>query len=385
MQTLADLLEEAAEAHGHLCPGQILGVRMAMLGCREVAIDEPKGSKDLIVYVEIDRCATDAIQSVTGCKLGKRTLKYLDYGKMAATFLNQASGRAVRVQARDDAREAVWRYAAPAASNKEAQLQAYMVMSDEELFVATAVQLHVPEEDLPGHPVSRKICERCGEGINDRREVKRTGGTLCRAYAFGSYYQVITSGNSQRRQGGSSVTPPVIAIVGPSGSGKTRVATTLIRMLVDRGYRIAAVKHAAHGHQVDRAGTDSVRLFQAGAGRVVVSSPGQVTAIEQTRGETRLEDIVASLDSSYELVVAEGFKNSAVAKVLVLAPEMPSPSPENVIAVVGDCGGAENVPCYTFQELDGLASQIQEQIMGSQPPLIQGDGVNAGCSQAAVR
>jgi molybdopterin-guanine dinucleotide biosynthesis protein len=110
-----------------------------------------------------------------------------------------------------------------------------------------------------------------------------------------------------------------------------------------------------------------------------------VTAIEQTRGETRLEDIVASLDPSYELVVAEGFKNSAVAKVLVLAPEMPSPSPENVIAVVGDCGGAENVPCYTFQELDGLASQIQEQIMGGQPPLIQGGCVYAGCSQTSVR
>jgi formylmethanofuran dehydrogenase subunit E len=173
---------------------------MAMLGCREVSIDEPKRSKDLIVYVEIDRCATDAIQSVTGCKLGKRTLKYLDYGKMAATFLNLASGRAVRVQARDDAREAVWRYAAPAAGNKEAQLQAYMVMCDEELFVATAVQLQVPEEDLPGHPVSRKVCVGCGEGINDRREVKGTRGTLCRACAFGSYYQVITSGNSQQHK-----------------------------------------------------------------------------------------------------------------------------------------------------------------------------------------
>ncbi len=199
MQTLTDLLEEAAAAHGHLCPGQVLGVRMAMLGCREVAIDEPKGSKALIVYVEIDRCATDAIQSVTGCKLGKRTLKYLDYGKMAATFLNLASGRAVRVQARDDAREAVWRYAAAAASKKEAQLQAYMVMSDEELFVTAAVQLHVPEEDLPGHPVSRKMCQRCGEGINDRREVQRTGGILCRACAFGGYYQVIPAGNEDGR------------------------------------------------------------------------------------------------------------------------------------------------------------------------------------------
>ncbi len=181
------------------------------------------------------------------------------------------------------------------------------------------------------------------------------------------------------------MTTPVIAVVGASGSGKTRVATTLIRTLVDRGYRIAAVKHAAHGHQVDRAGTDSARLYQAGADKVVVSSPGQVTAIEQTRGETSLEDIVTSLDPSYELVVAEGFKNSAVAKVLVLAPGKPSPSLEDVIAVVGHCGDVKDVPCYTFQELDGLASQIQEQIMGSQPPLIPGDCVDAGCRQASVR
>jgi molybdopterin-guanine dinucleotide biosynthesis protein B len=169
----------------------------------------------------------------------------------------------------------------------------------------------------------------------------------------------------------------VIAIVGLSDSGKTRVATALIRVLVDRGYRIAAVKHAAHGHQADREGADSDRLFQAGAGKVIVSSPGQMTAIEQTRGDTRLEDIVASLDPSYELVVAEGFKNSAVAKVLVLGPEMPSPSPDDVIAMVGDCGDVADVPRYTLQELDGLASQIQERIMGGRPPLIQGDCVDA--------
>src|SRR5512141_2841153 len=93
------LLQESVKIHGHLCAGQVLGVRMSMLGLREIGIGEPKGAdrKSLIVFVETDRCATDAVQSVTGCSLGKRSMKFLDYGKMAATFLNLKTGRAIRV------------------------------------------------------------------------------------------------------------------------------------------------------------------------------------------------------------------------------------------------------------------------------------------------
>ncbi len=193
MKSFEELLEESLSLHGHLCPGQVLGVRMAMTGCSHVAVDDPNGTKRLIVYVEIDRCATDAIQSVTGCKLGKRTLKYVDYGKMAATFLNTDTGHAVRVLARDDSRERAWAYASPGASKKEAQLQAYKAMPEEELFVVTPVHLRLPEEDLPGRPVSRVICQGCGEGVNDRREVERDGRTLCKACAFGAYYQAMPS------------------------------------------------------------------------------------------------------------------------------------------------------------------------------------------------
>ena len=111
MRPFEELLEESGKLHGHVCPGQILGVRMAMLGCTLVGVDEPTKSKSLIVYVEIDRCATDAIQAVTGCRLGKRTLKYLDYGKVAATFVNTTTGKAFRVVAREDSRDTVWKYA----------------------------------------------------------------------------------------------------------------------------------------------------------------------------------------------------------------------------------------------------------------------------------
>ena len=189
MKSLKELVQEAAAFHGHLCPGQVLGVRMAVAGCRALGVEDPSRSKDLLVYVEIDRCATDAIQSVTGCKLGKRTLKHVDYGKMAATFLNTRTGQAVRVVARDDARERAWGYAPADAGKKEAQLLAYQLMPDEELFVLTPVGLRVPEEDRPGPPVGRVRCDACGEGINDRREVKQGGRTLCRACAFGAYYE----------------------------------------------------------------------------------------------------------------------------------------------------------------------------------------------------
>lgn len=159
------------------------------------------------------------------------------------------------------------------------------------------------------------------------------------------------------------MTLPVIAIVGVSDSGKTRVATALIQMLVARGYRVAAVKHAPHGHQVDLPSKDSGRLFEAGAGRTVVTSPGQMTTVERTRADTTLEEIVASFDPGYDLVVAEGFKDSTVPKVLILGAKEISSPPQRIIAVVSDDKRVADVPCYGFQELDGLAEQIQGQLL----------------------
>ena len=190
MEELEELVAQSAALHGgHPCPGQVLGVRMAMAGCREVGLDEPKRTKKLIVYVEIDRCATDAIQAVTGCKLGKRTLKHVDYGKMAATFVNTATGQAVRVVARETARDQARRYAPEAPDSCTAQLQAYKVMPEEELLSVTRVSVSIPPEDLPGPPLSRVVCQTCGEGINDGREVLRRGRVLCRACAGKSYYE----------------------------------------------------------------------------------------------------------------------------------------------------------------------------------------------------
>src|ERR1700689_51459 len=122
MESLDDLLQQAEIAHGHLCAGQVLGVRMAMLGCRRLGIAEPRGTdrKRLVTYVEIDRCATDAIGVVTGCRLGKRALKFRDWGKMAATFVDLATGRAVRIAARESSK-ALARNMHPEIENKNQQ------------------------------------------------------------------------------------------------------------------------------------------------------------------------------------------------------------------------------------------------------------------------
>jgi formylmethanofuran dehydrogenase subunit E len=190
MRSFNELLIEAAAMHrGYVCPGQVLGVRMAMLGCQLLGIDEPTQGKRLIVYVEIDRCMADAIAAVTGCRLGKRTLKHMDYGKCACTFIDTLKERAIRILARDDARDHVRRYVLTELSKSETQREAYKVMPDEELFVVQEVLVNIPDHDRPGRPVSRVYCALCGEGVNDHREVQLNGQVLCRACAQGTYYQ----------------------------------------------------------------------------------------------------------------------------------------------------------------------------------------------------
>jgi len=183
------LLAEAVAFHGHLCAGQIIGVRMAMLGLTELGLSDPRGEdrKKLIVYVEIDRCATDAIMTVTGCRVGKRNLKVFDFGKMAATFLNLETGKAVRITSHPDARAlASARY--PGLSDLEAQKLAYREMDDKKLFIVEEVYISPPPEDLPGRPLGKCTCAVCGETILDKREVQTGQLTLCRPCSAGRTY-----------------------------------------------------------------------------------------------------------------------------------------------------------------------------------------------------
>ena len=191
MKSLDEYLREAEQAHGHLCAGQVLGVRMAMVGLARLGIEDPRGKdrKRLVTFVEIDRCATDAVAVVTGCRLGKRALKFRDWGKVAATFVDVADGRAVRVAARESSK-ALARTMHPEITDKNLQqMRAYREMKEDELFDVQAVRVELTPEEFPGYKGERVVCAVCGEGINFRREVLRDGKTLCRACAGESYYE----------------------------------------------------------------------------------------------------------------------------------------------------------------------------------------------------
>jgi len=186
------LLDESVRIHGHLCPGQVLGVKMSVLGLKKIGIEEPKGKdkKNHIVFVEMDRCATDAVQSVTGCSLGHRTMKFMDYGKMAATFVNLKTKKAVRVIAKEESRDVAKRYFPDIEDKYKAQLEAYKVMSDEELFDVMDVKVEIKPEDMPGKPLKRVKCDRCGEYVQDMRDVSKNGKVLCKPCAYGGYYSI---------------------------------------------------------------------------------------------------------------------------------------------------------------------------------------------------
>ncbi len=194
MKSLQEYLDEAAVAHGHLCAGQVLGVRMAMLGLKKLSIDDPKGKdrKRLVTFVEIDRCATDAVGVVTGCRLGKRALKFRDWGKMAATFVDLESGKAVRIAARESSKGLAKSMHPEIPEKNKQQMLAYQEMTDEQLFQSQWVHVELPPEELPGYQGERVVCAQCGEGINFQKEVRRGGKALCRACAGERYYQPIT-------------------------------------------------------------------------------------------------------------------------------------------------------------------------------------------------
>ncbi len=198
--TLDDYLREAEVAHGHLCAGQVLGVRLAMLGLEKLGIADPRGNKEdrkrLVTFVEIDRCATDAISLVTGCRLGKRALKFRDWGKMAATFVDLgikdvSTGKAIRIAAKESSKALARAMHPEIESKNQQQMLAYREMPEDDLFTKQWVKVELPAEEFPGYKGERIVCAECGEGINFRREVLRDGRLLCRACAGERYYEAL--------------------------------------------------------------------------------------------------------------------------------------------------------------------------------------------------
>jgi formylmethanofuran dehydrogenase subunit E len=196
---LDDLLREAGIAHGHLCAGQILGVRMAMLALRRLNIHDPRKKflatgepnpdrKRPVVFVEIDRCATDAIGVVTGARVGKRALKLRDWGKMAATFvdldakLDADTYKAIRIVALESSKQRA-RDLYPSLDKNLQQMRAYRELPDEDLFSEQWVRVPLPASEFPGYKGERLACARCGEGINFDRFIERDDERLCLACA----------------------------------------------------------------------------------------------------------------------------------------------------------------------------------------------------------
>jgi formylmethanofuran dehydrogenase subunit E len=191
MKSFAELLNESVFAHGHLCPGQVVGVRMAMLGCRLIGLNDPTRRdqiKKLLVYVEMDRCTADAVAHVTGVKLGRRSLKFMDYGIMAASFVNLESGKAFRVISTEEARSLAGVYAPEIEGKSAQQLAAYIRMPDSVLFRVQKVKVIVDACDLPGPTCSKVTCTRCGQVVRDCREVVENQQILCKPCTQNCYF-----------------------------------------------------------------------------------------------------------------------------------------------------------------------------------------------------
>lgn len=362
MRSFDELLKETSTIHGHQCAGQILGVRMAMLGCREVGIDEPRGCKKLIVYAEMDRCATDAVQAVTGCSLGKRTLKFLDYGKMAITFLNTETGQAVRVLAKDDARKLVPLYVQDSANPREGQKQAYRIMPEEALFAVKPVTMEVSPQEMPGYRGKRVECARCGEGINFNREVELAGLVLCIPC---SQEELRSNGHGS---GAKTADPKVLLIVGYKKVGKTTLIERLIPELSRRGYRVGTVKHHHSDFpvSVDTVGTDSWRHRQAGAVSVALATPTDIATFRDGASSITLDQLVSALGTT-DIVLVEGFHEESRAKIEVLSERSEDAlceADENLLAIVTPSARPAAVPRFTPNSIAPLVDLIEREILG---------------------
>lgn len=211
MYDLQSLLERSSARHSHLCPRQVLGARIGLAGAAAVGLEIPRADKRLLVIVETDGCFADGVEVATGCTVGHRTLRVEDLGKIAATFVDVRSGRAVRVAPQLDVRERAYAYAPDEPRHYFAQLAAYQIMPESELLALQPVELVPPVEAIVSRPVVRTICDRCGEEIINEREVIRGGSTLCRSCAGNGYYQV----NPEQNRRPSGLSAVAFAIDGP--------------------------------------------------------------------------------------------------------------------------------------------------------------------------
>ncbi|MGD8406928.1 MAG: FmdE family protein [Anaerolineales bacterium] len=190
MQQLQVLLDKSSAQHSHLCPRQILGVRLGLLGLKALGFDGPPAKKRLLVIVESDGCFADGVIAATDCTVGHRTLRVEDYGKTAATFVDTVTGMSVRIAPTLDVRKKASIYMPDEPRHYFAQMRAYQSMPDDVMFTVMPVELDVPAEAIISRPAIRVNCDQCGEEIINEREIRHDGLTLCRACAGSGYYSL---------------------------------------------------------------------------------------------------------------------------------------------------------------------------------------------------
>ncbi len=190
VRSIQSLLDESAARHQHLCPRQVLSVRLGLLGARLLDVEIPNRAKRLLVLVETDGCFADGVSVATGCTVGTRTLRLIDHGKVAAVFVDTITDRAVRLIPSKASRTLAQAYAPLARSRWHAQLEAYQIMPEAELFDVQPVELTLSLEQLLSKPGRKAVCDQCGEEIINEREILQEGRTLCKACAGDGYWRV---------------------------------------------------------------------------------------------------------------------------------------------------------------------------------------------------
>jgi formylmethanofuran dehydrogenase subunit E len=193
MKLLAEILAESSALHRHLCPRQVLGAQMGLYAAELLDLDLPQTDKHLLTIVETDGCFTSGLSVATNCWVGRRTLRVVDYGKVAATFIDTRSDASIRVSPNPAARELAASYAPEAGNRWETMLLGYQRMAFTDLFVWRTVVLTTPVAEILSHASHRSCCDRCGEEILNAREVVIGAATLCRHCAYGGYYDLCTT------------------------------------------------------------------------------------------------------------------------------------------------------------------------------------------------
>lgn len=371
---LAGLLSRSASLHNHLCPRQVLGVRMGLLAGELLGLDLPQTDKRLFTFMETDGCTMDGVSVATGCWAGRRTLRILDYGKVAATFVDTQSGSAFRIHPHPEARLAWLRYAPQAPDPWHGYLAAYQVMPAEELLAVQPVQLSVSLEAILSRPEARAKCERCCEEIINERQVLRDGQVLCLSCAGEGYYTakdpLPTDMPVQENPGEANHvernSTPVLSVIGRSGVGKTTILEKLIAELKRRGYRVGTIKHHAHpGFEIDYPGKDTWRHAQAGSDHVVIAAPDRMASIRNLSREPAIEEITAGM-VDVDIILTDGYRQANLPKIEVVRAarsQQPLCDPKDLFAVIADCDLNLALPCFSLEDTSRLVDLIESRFL----------------------